>query len=373
MQPALIKMCGASDLTAFWSASVKVMQRAAAHHTAFLWCDYFNFAKSSKSTIVFESPAHARSPDYWEARRRYHLTAGYLAVHAGLKLYRMNDVVSQEKIRKSEFYRQIMMPEGWEFAVTLAFWHKGTLRASVALYRTKAQGHLSDSEVSKLAGLHAIIEAGLFRILDQQQSQAMHVCLEDFLQTLPVGMLLLDWNLQPIFFNEEGCQLTLVWNQGPANARALNSRNCFALPDIFKKTCEKLREQWLERMVPGRPPPDILSVRLVHPKVHGFRATIMTQNVKSVSASRPSFLVRLTGLAIDNDSALIPSEQQIELLSYLSPREREIALLVTQGLSNDEIAGRLRKESSTVKAQLTSIFRKLEVGGRTQLVALMKS
>jgi DNA-binding NarL/FixJ family response regulator len=44
----------------------------------------------------------------------------------------------------------------------------------------------------------------------------------------------------------------------------------------------------------------------------------------------------------------------------LSPREREVALLVNRGLSNKQIASELRLSSGTVKLHVHSIFLKLK-------------
>jgi DNA-binding NarL/FixJ family response regulator len=50
----------------------------------------------------------------------------------------------------------------------------------------------------------------------------------------------------------------------------------------------------------------------------------------------------------------------------LSPREMEILQFVTHGLSNKEIASRLRISQQTVKNHMTSILKKLNVQDRTQ-------
>ncbi|MEW5988343.1 MAG: response regulator transcription factor [Chloroflexota bacterium] len=61
-------------------------------------------------------------------------------------------------------------------------------------------------------------------------------------------------------------------------------------------------------------------------------------------------------MAIEPDEAFIP----------LSPRETEILEYVTHGLSNKEIAYKLRISHQTVKNHMTAILRKLRVEDRTQ-------
>lgn len=59
--------------------------------------------------------------------------------------------------------------------------------------------------------------------------------------------------------------------------------------------------------------------------------------------------------------------RQDSRLSLLTPREREISILIAGGASNKEIASRLRVGEGTVKAHLTAIFRKLGFSDRLQL------
>jgi len=52
----------------------------------------------------------------------------------------------------------------------------------------------------------------------------------------------------------------------------------------------------------------------------------------------------------------------------LSPREKEILMLVTQGLTNREIANRLGISWRTVDAYLRRVYRKINVRGRIAAV-----
>ncbi len=54
---------------------------------------------------------------------------------------------------------------------------------------------------------------------------------------------------------------------------------------------------------------------------------------------------------------------------HLTPKEREIAGLVAQSLRNREIAERLFNSEQTVKNHLRSIFKKLGIQNRRQLMA----
>ncbi len=54
--------------------------------------------------------------------------------------------------------------------------------------------------------------------------------------------------------------------------------------------------------------------------------------------------------------------------NILTQREREVIILVTQGLTNEQIAERMGTRISTVKAYLHQAFVKLNVRNRTQAV-----
>lgn len=54
----------------------------------------------------------------------------------------------------------------------------------------------------------------------------------------------------------------------------------------------------------------------------------------------------------------------------LTTRERQIVLVLAEGLTNKEIARRLKLAEGTVKVHLHRIFQKLQVANRTALAIL---
>jgi DNA-binding NarL/FixJ family response regulator len=58
-------------------------------------------------------------------------------------------------------------------------------------------------------------------------------------------------------------------------------------------------------------------------------------------------------------------------VASLTKRERELAILVGEGLTNKEIAKRLFVSESTVRHHLTSVFSKLGVSNRFELILLL--
>jgi DNA-binding NarL/FixJ family response regulator len=78
-----------------------------------------------------------------------------------------------------------------------------------------------------------------------------------------------------------------------------------------------------------------------------------------------------SALVVKKQSTL--SDEALDLIEHrLSDKEKEVVLLVLEGLTNDAIASKLDITTRTVKAHISSIFSKLHVNDRVALVLLLK-
>lgn len=106
------------------------------------------------------------------------------------------------------------------------------------------------------------------------------------------------------------------------------------------------------------------------------RSAELHQAIRAVAAGDAILTPRITRQLINRHmirSATSPQQRAAQnQLGRLSPREREVAELVAQGLTNAEIAQRLIIAPGSVKKNVTRILSKLNLRDRVQLVILMR-
>lgn len=67
--------------------------------------------------------------------------------------------------------------------------------------------------------------------------------------------------------------------------------------------------------------------------------------------------------------AFLKPEKSVKDIPVLTPREKEILLLITQGMINEKIAAKLFISPETVRNHIRNIYDKLQVHSRSQVVA----
>jgi DNA-binding NarL/FixJ family response regulator len=70
--------------------------------------------------------------------------------------------------------------------------------------------------------------------------------------------------------------------------------------------------------------------------------------------------------------AATPPAAGADPFAALSPREREVLALISEGLANAEIAGRLGISDKTVRNHVSNLFDKLGVWSRAQAIVFAR-
>ena len=175
------------------------------------------------------------------------------------------------------------------------------------------------------------------------------------LEDVPVGLLLLDRELQLLWFNGEAARACAVWNHGERHAAALRARNAFRVPAALVAACRQLDDD------PAHP------AEVVSDNARGLHASVKLQTIGGVAA----YHIQLDYRRPRGDRHRPLSPGAVALLARLSEREREVAMRVREGLRTIEIAAALRRSPLTIKTQLAAVFTKLGVRGRTRVAALL--
>lgn len=189
------------------------------------------------------------------------------------------------------------------------------------------------------------------------------------LEDMPIGLLLLDWELRTIWYNSEAANACMVWNHGERHAAALNPRRNFKVPPPVLQACMALKAEWQAARETHRTPPRHPVVLSDH--ALGLHAQIVLRTVDDQRAFNPMIGVQLDYRRPRGDRNRPLSPGALALLGRLSGREREVAMGVREGSTTRQIAAELRRSPLTIKTQLSAVYAKLGVHSRTQVAALL--
>jgi DNA-binding CsgD family transcriptional regulator len=292
----------------------------------------------------------------------------YFVAHPRRRLVLSSDVFPNERrLKRSLFYRSYMAPVTGRHAIGLFFWNAGRLLGVIVIMRSAKQGSASRSEMKRLRQLYAQFQTALGRLRSSEREHAMRVMLEQFMRRVPLPTILLRWNLRFVYRNRSACDFCSVWQRGAEQTRLIKSKA--PLPPEVLDRCRMLKKRW-EQLNPLSFPTAGFKDELVHhPTRRHLRAAISFRQISSAGVARPHFLVEfenLRGADTKHEAGTLPH------LVQLTRREQQLARLVCDGHSNQEIADESGLSLETVKKHLHSIFGKLEVPSRSRLMTLMR-
>jgi DNA-binding CsgD family transcriptional regulator len=295
----------------------------------------------------------------------------YIAAQPRPRFVRISDLFSnRSSMIKSVFYRRYMAPQTCAHGVCLFFWKGQRLICVIAIMRTATQGDLSPAEMKLLHHLYPHFLTALCRLRSLEREHSLRMDLEEFLSRLPLPTILLRWNLKPIYQNRAARDFCAVWEKGPEEAQLTNATS--PIPSEILDRCRLLKQQWADAQRPIAPQTGFKEERVRHPRSPHLRATLHLRQLSSAGVARPHFLIECEDLHSSASVRTGPASVRLPHLARLTRREQEVARLVCEGRSNQEIADDACLSLPMVKKHLHAIFHKLEVNSRSRLIALLR-
>jgi len=316
--------------------------------------------------MIQRSPhAPSQKAEWWRDNLDQHPLLHYIKNAGGIRVQRLTDVIPANQIKALPYYRDYVEPEGWLYSVALFFYRNARTIGLLGINRAERQGDFTDEEIVRLETLYPHFRTAILRVAEEEAEKASWKLIEKTITRSPVAVMILDFHGVPRLINGRAREWLHRWQFNTLVTPATSPPQKANIPRPIGEAYKELRDQILkERATQGRiavPKP----VTVSHPELPQLRAIV--EPVASGQWSEPYFSV---GFFVNE--ALAPGDScREDLLSRLTPAEREVAEKAAKGIPNKTIAKELGKSPATVKTQLESAFRKLGVPGRSALGRLL--
>lgn len=354
------------SVPALWRKVSEAVQRIMPLHSVSAYCNYFDCDGAFR---LFHRQCGPGALLPWTMRQAVTPTPGFLRENAGVRLFRLREMLpSESALLKSDYYREVMRQEGWRSLVCLAFWDQGAPFFMLVLRRTVGQPEFDPGELPLLQSLYRHLEVSLRRIRAAEKENVTGRTLAKLAISSSEPLLLADWDGRLIYHNAAGREAVQRWSLGVLETRLHAPDYHIGLPPELVAACQRLREEW---KFSTRAPQRIGSKGLLinSALVLGGQAEVQLVASRELVIARPLICLRfLHPKTSTRDPALSAKE-----LSCLSRAELTVAETVAAGMSNKAAAARLGKSVRTLKAQLTQVYHKLGIEGRSQLILRLKS
>ena len=269
-----------------------------------------------------------------------------------------NAVISSEVINhrdyiNSEFYNDFLRPQSIYHVLLVAIVKNDKPIGMIGLHRPLHNSPFTQSEIAKVRLIEPFYAAAVEKAKLNDKILQNHMAINALATELPHdNVMILDQELYPIFINNNvGQQLGIYLDlNDPAAVKPY-------LPPEIKRCCNQWRSLFNSQNRATLPEKINFNLNQDGASING--------NVRAYE-SKGSRAIFVVTLGDNNNKYLQPSNLQ----KYgLTRREMGIVSLVSTGMTNPEIAKKLFISVRTVQNHLRSIFTKVGVHNRTQLIS----
>jgi len=359
--PALAKpfaeLRAALDLQELWRTVVTLLDAMLPNfqYVAALPCS------EGRPIWVTSTMPESNDPGYWERFIGCEPPLARVIANCPLsKLAYLNDHWPQDELEQTKFFKQVMKVEGWRYAAGFLLWSGGVFFGHIGMNRTEQQGPYLLNERTMLEELYPYIDEAVKRVAAFDAERARRAALEEVLKQIPDGMLILDWELRPVFSNSGAVEACQLWNESSGGHGA-------DLPAEIKDAAGKLIAD--HEIIIRQPPPGKLETpvtNIFHSEFNGLGARLRILHPRLKQAIKPHCLIEFSRVQPRTIGASAVATYS------LTKAERRVADLTASGKSNMMVAAELNLSVHTIRAHLREIFSKLGVKNRGELAGAIK-
>ena len=362
LEHLLLNLQATVALPPLWSRLQALLGVAFPHHSLVLG---LQFLDQFPSVVLHSRPLPLRTPDWYKRNHPVHPGFAWLKDHPRAKLVRVSDVLPLDELKRGDYYREFMEPEGWVHSLGLLYWNNEGLEHLIGINRSESQGDFDDDDLELARWLYPQIGVALRRVAALRKASAEQETLSAYLMDLPLPALFVDWSMRVIYHNRAGRETVARWIKGDSKGGFYSATRHLHLPGDIRAACLKLKQKIVavDRTNTDNTASRTVQIQVSHPIHPGWAASIKSLPFGGDPVIKPGFWI--TFLEETHD---VEPDQHLGRWKLLSLRERDVARRIGRGETNVEIARALGRSLSTVKTHLESMFRKLGVKNRTGLL-----
>jgi DNA-binding CsgD family transcriptional regulator len=276
------------------------------------------------------------------------------------RVFKTDDIISYSQLKKLDYYQEYLRHINWLGELVIRLCNNDGFWGAMSLSRTPKQPYFNKTDVQKaeflLPYLINAFETTMFVSKINKERKAF----EQWLESRPDGIILLDAKLRSIFYNSKAKQFC----QSLSGIK-MESLSGHQIPDIMLPRSIVEDCKYLNNMFSSK---GSFSHNRITNTIYGERYyikyTIVSQSCLEIDM--PCFVIHITNLPNDEAEVLLLKDYK------LSMKEETIAQYTGLGLTNKEIAAKLGISPFTVQSYLRKIFEKIGIERRAQLANLIK-
>ena len=304
---------------------------------------------------------------YFTARHRVDPTAAFVSRHSGVRLSSTSiQLGGAQRLKGQPFFRDYMCHEGWDKDAEIYFWAPDDCAGYICLRRSAAQPQFTSCEWNALRELRNILEAVIVRLRNSTRQRIALAALATVAEASAGPALIFDDTLRILYASPTA--------RRRAHAHALlrdEHSATLTLPSKVARAIERCtRGPQDDGPTNHLSTEELVSICRLDKQVETLRFELIP-NLPHLTEHVFALRFAAADLAWSSSPYDVGNAKRCpEAFARLSPREREVALLMREGLSNKAIAHRLHKSLPTVKMQVQAVLQKLGVDSRIRVALL---